>query len=72
MTEDKEEKRITLRVSPETYKVIQTLAKAQNMSINGYIIQAIANAEFDKILERRMTQIEEEIRELKKQKGETE
>ena len=39
-------------------------AKEKNLTINAYIIRAIENAEFDKALDRRMSQIEADIREL--------
>lgn len=65
MVEPRDEKRVTVRMSPEMYETMLASAKERNLSINGYIIRALENAELDKALERRMTEMEKAIEELK-------
>lgn len=44
MVEDRNEKRITVRVAPDLYEQIVQEAKARNLSINAFIIQALEEA----------------------------
>jgi uncharacterized protein (DUF1778 family) len=65
VVEPKDEKRVTVRMSPEMYEMMVASARERNLSINAFIIRAIENSEFDKALERRMVEIEAFIEELK-------
>lgn len=44
MVDNREEKRISLRVTPELHEKIATVATSRNLSINAFIIQALESA----------------------------
>lgn len=44
MVQDKEEKRITVRVSPLLYDKVALAASERNLTINAFIIQSLENS----------------------------
>lgn len=67
MTEDSEvyeEKRIGIRVSMNLYEQVLDAAKKKNMSINGFIIQALERIVDPSSVESRLAAIEEKVKYL--------
>lgn len=64
MTEEKDEKRISLRVSPELHEQITVAANSRNLSINAFIIQALELAVDPNGMVNRLAIIEEKLRYL--------
>lgn len=59
-----EEKRIGIRVSMDLYEQVLDAAKKKNMSINGFIIQALERIVDPISIESRLATLEEKVRYL--------
>jgi uncharacterized protein (DUF1778 family) len=64
VVEPKEEKRITVRVSPSLHDKILLAAGQRNLSINGFIIQSLERSVDPVSVESRLAIVEEKLRYL--------
>lgn len=64
MVQDKEERRITVRVSPALYNQINSASKERNLTLNAFIIQWLERAVDPSSVESRLAAIEEKVKYL--------
>lgn len=69
MTEQIDEKRITLRIPADMYDEIASMAKIRHLSINSYILQLIGDTQYANDLEARIAAIENQIVDLQRTKS---
>jgi uncharacterized protein (DUF1778 family) len=64
LVNEKEEKRITVRVSPSLYDKVVMAANERNLTINAFIIQHLEMAVDPNSVENRLAIVEEKLRYL--------